>query len=179
MKGKYFGWLVVTSLVVVLVYVMRFFLSDPRELEFFVTLIGALFTILGITVTFDQIQQTRSKTEETRLAVEDTKSRMQTIAKAFSITDAIRLAEGTEQYLRNRSVGESLIKLQEFSQLLININDKELMQSDNDTSQNITRQMQLIRRDISSLNRTEAEHHNIEWNNIIGHVEDTRIMLAD
>lgn len=178
MKGRYVWWIIVAIILVVGVYYFHYLIDDSRELDFFITLIGASFTILGIAITFDQIRQTRSKAEETNKAVEETRSRMQTITRAFNISDAIRLAEGMELYLRSKKIGESLIKLQEFSQILIGINDEELRRNDKDTSQNIIRQMQLIRRDISSLNRTEIDHM-VDWNSIISHVEDAKNILAE
>lgn len=165
--------------IVVLIFICHFLTKDSKELDFFISFMGTAFSILGIAITLDQIRQTKSKTEETQKAVEDTKSQMRAITKAFSITDAIRLAEGTEIYLRNKSQGESLIKLQEFSQILISINDDELKLNNAEMSRNLTRQMQQIMLDISSLNKPKAECRDIEWNTIISHIEVSKNMLIE
>lgn len=160
-------------------YFLHFKYPCSKEIDFFIAIIGTSFTILGLAVAFDQIMQTRSKTEETQKAVEDTINRLQTLTKAFSITDAIRLAEVTEEYLREKLPGESRIKLQEFSQLLIGINDEELKRTSEQDSQRITRQMQLIKVDINNLNKTKSECRDIDWSTIITHVEDAKNVLAE
>lgn len=176
---KYTSWIVVAAGLIIIIYVCRLLIKDTTELEFFISMIGTLFTILAFAITLDQIRQTKSNTEETRKAVEDTKGRIQTITKAFSIADAIRLAESTEGYLRNKQLGESLIKLQEFSQILININDDELKTNDQDTSRKLTQYMQLIKLGISSLNKPKNECQNIDWNVIIANIEDSKNLLSE
>ena len=160
-------------------YFCHYAFPESTEIDFFIAIIGTSFTVLGIAVTFDQIMQTKTKTEETNKAVEETIKRMQTMTKAFSIADAIRLAEVTEVYLREKLPGESRIKLQEFSQILIGINDEELKRTSEQDSQRITRQMQLIRVDINSLNKSKSECRDIDWTTIITHVEDAKNVLVE
>ena len=176
---KYIWWIVIAVIVIFCIYICRMQMQDSTELEFFIAFIGTAFTILGIAITFDQIRQTKSKAEETRKAVEETKGRMQTMALAFNITDSIRLAEATEVYLRNKQQGESLIKLQEFSRILISINDEELKDNNEETSKKLTQQMQMIKLDISSLNKPMEECCDIDWKKIIRHVEDSKDLLSE
>lgn len=175
----YYSWLFIAVVLVIAAYFFHYLAEDSSDIDFSISVIGTGFTVLGIAVTFDQIRKTATKADETRRAVEETKNRMQTITKAFNMTDAIRLAESTEVYLRNKNPGESLIKLQEFTQILISINDEELKSSNLNVSQRITRQMQFIKLDISSLNMPKEECRDIDWKTIITHVEETKNLLAE
>ncbi len=165
-------------ILIVAVYFIHYILKDSEELDFFLSVIGTSFTILGIAVTFDQIQQTRQKTDETSKAVEDTRNRIQSLTRAFSVVDAMRLADEIESYLRSRLLVESRMKLKEFSQILSTISDDELENIDETTISSLTKLRQQIQRDINSINRPDSDCRDIDWSSIIQHVEDTKNILT-
>lgn len=179
MNKKYIGWIIITIVIVVVLYIIHWLNPNDKELDFSIAVIGTGFSILGIAVTFDQISLTRSKTESTSKAVEETRKRINTIASMYTITDTIRLADEAEIFLRQKSVDESLMRLKDFDRMLININNEELRSQHEETSREISRLMQLIKFDVRSLNKTDLQPQSVEWNTVLTHVEDTKNTLTE
>lgn len=179
MSRKYIWWTVAAIVFIAVAYFLHYVLPDSKELDFFLSLIGTSFTILGIAVTFDQIQQTRRKADETSRAVEETKSRIQAMTRAFSVVDATRLADEIESYLRNQLLVESRMKLKEFTQILSAIIGDEAGDNDETTINNLSRLRQQIQRDVNNVNRPDSDCRDIDWSNIIQHVEETKNILIE